>query len=561
MGRLAFKRYKNGDLWRLVFWPAHKGEARIAALVMGSASAKDRVTFPLDPDVIVNLDETIENLTIDDDVKLWLSELRGAELAALEAKEEERVYLDLEYADNFYDYQTVGSWFLCETKRAILADEPGLGKTLQALAACDLVKAKRVLIISPGDEIPLQWAKHINEWLGDSFCMAAIGNPTKRLKALATMHTCRFTIVTHAMLRPPKPSRLSKDGKRQLKATRGYPELTQQPWDVVIIDEAHKLQGRKSQQSKGTQKLKTEHLFLLTGTPIWNMPDSLWHLLYLINPRKYSSYWRFVESYCKIDLTPWGRKITGPIRHMIPELQKQLAPILLRRKTEECLDLPPVRWEVVAYDLSPALQKIYNQMKYKLQREWEEASKSYATMTAAMADMRILCTAPKKLTPPVDLVSPKIGIIQRIVERHISNGQQVLIFAWHRKVVEAIAHATIEYGSVMVNGDVPQGVRLSRIAAYKEGMASVMVASIGTLGTGVDLYMTGAVIFAERDWSPANNNQAYRRAWRIGQKASIIVYDITARNTIEEDVYYTQEQKSGMHESLLAAEIARKVLQ
>src|SRR5678816_4702322 len=109
-----------------------------------------------------------------------------------------------------------------------------------------------------------------------------------------------------------------------------YRDLLDRKWDAVILDEAHKFQGRDSQQSKGAARLRSDMLLMLTGSPIWNKPDSIWNLLHLLYPARFSSYWNFVNEYCYIERSRYGYEITGVNDLKLDRLRGVISPLLLR---------------------------------------------------------------------------------------------------------------------------------------------------------------------------------------------------------------------------------------
>lgn len=551
---LTLKRTRQGVPWRLVFNALHRGHERTALQVPGATG--NGPTFPAEPRVVEQLRAAfaVDELEIDGEVKEWYSAMMARVRDAAELALESRVPLpNVPYAARLHDYQTVGAQWLTVVKKGILADEPGLGKTIQALAGCDILrepakeagkyKKQRVLIVTLGGQVSLQWMRHIREWCKSQATIASSGTKTQRIKALE--RDVRFTIVSHAMLRPSTEKRASPYA--------AY--LLEREWDVVIVDEAHRLQGRHSQQSTGARYLKTENLWMLTGTPIWNLPPSLWHMLHLIDRKRFSSFWGFVYDWCKVDQMPWGRKIRGPIKDKVPELRRMIAPMVLRRETDILPPgvLPPVRFETVEYDISPAQRKLYNEMKNGLRMQWESLDKSYMSMGAAMGDLRLLVSAPQLLG--IEEESPKDEVLTRIVEDHIENGHQVIVFCWHKKYVDYLTRMLAgKFGPSAVRGiagHTPMAQRTRWLDEFKKGQRQILVSTIGTTGTGTDLYMARAVVFAECDWTPANNEQAWKRIHRLGQKHSSVVYYLMARRTVEANVYRTFQQKAAIADELL----------
>lgn len=551
MGRLYLKCTNAGVPTRIVFDASHRGEQLEALDVPGGREAGTTVTFPIDASAVRILIESLPLTVVDKEIQDLLLSAADYKKKAQELWDAESLPTGLPYHDLLHPYQTVGAIWLATMRRSILADEPGLGKTIQALAACDILRGprtpkggfhkQRVLVVSLGDAVADQWARQIERWTGSKFVQAAIGQRAK--KEVKLKEDARFTIVTHPMLR-------IKDGKA------AYPILLEKEWDVVIIDEAHTMQGRSSQQSMGARKLKYDHLMMLTGTPVWNMPDSIWHLLHLIDPKRFSAYWTFVNQWCKVDMMQWGKKIRGPNKLLVPKLKQELKPLLLRR-TEDALPvgaLPEARFAEVRWTLSPQQREIYTRMKQEKALDVHGLEvKDYASVAAMLSDLRILCAAPRSLG--LDFDTPKDEVIQSIVRKHLDGYHSIVIFAWHRKVVahvvKMLQEAFPKQRIGQISGDVKDEERVTAIRRFKQGWDKVLVASISTTGTGTDLPNAHACIFVEESWVHNHNRQSWKRIHRVGMLHSPQIYRIIGDNCIEDLVHRTAKRKEVMSEDLL----------
>jgi SNF2 family DNA or RNA helicase len=260
---------------------------------------------------------------------------------------------------------------------------------------------------------------------------------------------------------------------------------------------------------------------------------------------------------------PWGRQIKGINKARKVDLQRILAPMLLRRETDILGDqLPPVRFELIEYDLAGDHREAYDKARKELLLNWETVQKNYVSVAAAASDLRLLVAAPRCLDIAVD--SPKDEIIERLVDDHLKNDHQLVVYGWHKKyVAHLIAKLQKTFGSPVVAGasalDSP-AARMRAVDEFKKGARRVLVTSIGISGTGTDLPNARAVIFGEGDWTPAVIEQAWKRIHRIGQKHSSVVYFPVARRTIESDIYRTYVQKTAMAESILMLDAVRRAL-
>ena len=172
-------------------------------------------------------------------------------------------------------YQRVGVRFLTTAKRAILADAMGLGKTAQAIASADFVKAERILVVTKKSLIT-NWLHEIGRFAGwgEAARLAARDTDPPKVRWLVTNYESARKHVG-ALIDKYRP-------------------------DVLIVDEALHIKNRQAQRTKAVWAIakKTEYVWLLTGTLIRNQVDELWSLLHTLDPDRYTSYWRFRERHC-----------------------------------------------------------------------------------------------------------------------------------------------------------------------------------------------------------------------------------------------------------------------
>ena len=165
------------------------------------------------------------------------------------------------------------------------ANPMGLGKTVETVRFLQMRRAKNVLIVAP-KIIREQWQAQLKRW-GDFDSQIFEGN--KKV-------TPGVWIVNYDKLRNEKVLMKFKEFQ----------------WDYLVLDEAHKIKSRRSQQSQAVKNIPAAHRIALTGTPILRYVDDLWSILNFLDPQYACySYHTFVEYFCEQQETPWGRKITG----------------------------------------------------------------------------------------------------------------------------------------------------------------------------------------------------------------------------------------------------------
>ena len=257
-----------------------------------------------------------------------------------------------------YEYQLKGIDFLINKKQCLLCDEMGLGKTMQALFASEKLNAEKILIICP-NSVKHFWSREIKEWL-EQKSLVIQGNKQQRTNQLLSVP--KWTIINY-------------------ESARLHPELIKLKYDVLIIDEAHKIKNRKTKTAKFVKKIKADRKFLLTGTPILNRPDELWSLLNLVDRKNFRSYWRFANEYCLIFPLRLGSRVVYKIygNRNLDKLKKVLENYMIRRKKKEVMsDLPDKIYNTYEVGLLPYQKKLYNQMKQLFLAELESKETLYA---------------------------------------------------------------------------------------------------------------------------------------------------------------------------------------
>jgi len=438
---------------------------------------------------------------------------------------------------SLYPHQTTGVAWLRERKVGILADEQGLGKTITALVAARGLS--RVLVVVP-TVVLWNWEAEAVAWL-DSPVVQVVDNGRVEIDPLVDI-----VVVTHGLLL--KPWILS-----QLIAGR---------WDALIVDEAH---GFKSPGAQRTVALYgalagcADRVWLLTGTPCPNNSGELYtHLLGLAPERlqvdaggRTLTEHQFVDRFCYWRETPYGRKVTGNRKDMLPELKERIGGFILRRLKKDVLpDLPSIRFETVhlrPLHLGKALEVLQAELKGKVLeaiRDLDDPSSFFAAVKdgEGFARFRRLCGM-AKAQPVSDL------LYQELADGGL---EKVVVFAHHRAVVEKIAGNLMRFGVRTITGAANAELRTENVREFQTNpRVRVMVANIVAGGVGVTLTAAADVVFAEQSWTPGENAQAADRCHRIGQTRRVRVRFMALAGTIDEDITASNRQKIRMIREVL----------
>lgn len=309
---------------------------------------------------------------------------------------------------------------------------------------------------------------------------------------------------------------------------------------TLIVDEAHHLRGRNSQQSKGTLRLATpngsngftgaQYVFLLTGTPVLNRPDDLFAQLRLIDPKRFTSYWDFARDYCNVVDVGFGPQVKG---HRDPNFYKPLRRVFerysLTRTAEDVgLQLAPLTEQVIRVDPDAAWKLRYQRLKtLYIGMDGEDI----ANLSQAEWALRRATYMPK-LRPLLSLM----------VDTHSEHG--TIIFTKTKETAQELAKAL---DATCITGDVPPKDRRELVKD------DLLVATIESISEGCDLSHINVSIFFEPDYIPGTRYQALERnKLATGHRHA---YHLLVKGTIDEIIYDANDDRTKT-----AREIVREAL-
>ncbi|WP_026487667.1 DEAD/DEAH box helicase [Caldanaerobius polysaccharolyticus] len=415
---------------------------------------------------------------------------------------------EVKHPDGLDSYQRVGVRFLADAKRAILADDVGLGKTAQAIRAAMEVDSKHVLVITKKSLLH-NWTVEIKRWANSE----------------------AFTLTTQNTLPYPSPKFTVTNYEA---AVRRLEELKMCSFDVLIVDEAAAIKNRRAQRSRAIHKLAKDipYVWLLTATPMPNSPEEIWSLLHCIRPDVYSSYWRFVEKHCDYDYNFFG----GTEIHGLKDpnaFAEEVAPLMLRRD-KSLLNLPPVTQETIWLTLDGEQRRIYKDIRDKFLAVLDEEHIVTApSVLAQLTRLRQVVCSPALVGGPDE--SAKTEALLEILE-DLTPKHKVLVFTTFADYVRLLLPKLEPFGVVAITGDTPAQDRTKAVQKLnKDPNCRVFIGTIQAAGEGLNLQAADIVIFLNKSWTPAENEiQAVGRAHRRGQVNPVHVINLTAVRTIDE---------------------------
>lgn len=461
----------------------------------------------------------------------------------------------------YLPYQLEGIEYASARSSALFADEMGLGKTIEAIGTVNLDStAHRILIICPAKMKPV-WRREFLKW--DVKCLTIY--VTQDGAALPSCLLEDVVIINYELLEP------------------WHAPLREIHWDLLIVDEAHKLKDpeairtkevfgcKKWREREAVAPIVARRKLFLTGTPIVNKPVDLWPIIRAIDPSGLgkNKLW-YEQRYCDgkwvlivpktrplVDGQPmlYGneRKVWQAIGVSNPdELQAYLRDkFMIRRLKKDVLSqLPPVRRKVVSLEPDKRQRKFIEQ---------EREHRDYDAYLREMLDADIETAKFAEMSTLREQTAlSKIPDVVEFVEELIENDEceKVCLFAHHKSVIAKLGAALQKFGVAVIMGDTKQSEIDPTIQAFQmDPSVRVFLGSITAAGEGLTLTAADTLIFAEQPWTAKDRDQVESRLDRMGQKGGskgfVMVYHLVLEGSLDERQVQIIAEKESMSNQVL----------
>lgn len=445
-------------------------------------------------------------------------------------------------------YQLEGAKFLAscpDGEGRLLCDEPGLGKTLQAIVACKMVAARQVLVVCPSIA-RVHWERELREVYGQAPRILRI-EATADINGAAAA-AADLVVVSWALL----------------VNTRVYKALRRIRWDVVILDEAHAAKNPESQRTRATYgddctRLKggvagaAKRVFALTATPISSGPHEFWPHYRALFPhatKRVLDYDNWIEATCQTIPSSYGPRITGVKKDAADRLRRRLAPFILRRKKIDVApELPRLEAVETPIDLPVAERE-------DIERQMREMGITPSEMGLEERTISAAIEAGAELPGDVSSISTLMRLLGQakaqpaaeLIHSALQGGiQKVVAFARHTEVLRTMEAALGRYGyrPVVVEGRTSPTLRQTYIDGFQKHPAyRVFLGQIDACSTAITLTASSDVFVVEPSWATTVNMQAIQRCHRIGQTKPVLARFLSAAGTVDELVQRALARKA-----------------
>jgi len=496
---------------------------------------------------------------------------------------------DYEGDEDLFPHQKAGVAFLATSKRALLADEPGLGKTAQAIRALKRLKEQGedvfpALIVCP-NTLKNNWAREFDKWWPEVTTQVVKGAAGKRKKQFDTIVESNIDVViinweslrSHSRLAPYGSVALTRcsecgghdEGVSLNRCEVHLRELNAIDFKSVIADEIHRSKDPKSKQTRALWSASgnAEIRFALTGTPIANNVVDLWSILHWISPKDWPSKTKWIERMIDTMLNAFGGMLVIGVKpHMQDEFYRSINPHMRRMLKQKVLPwLPEQIYERRDVEMSTKQKKAYDQMRDLMLTELESGdvltapsvltqttrlnqfANSYATMETnpTTGEMRAVLAEP----------SCKVDALMADIKSGDFGDDSVAVCAVSRQLIELLSAAMtknkIDHG--LITGAQSEDERQKAIDDFQSGVTKWILFTAQAGGVGVTLTTARRLVMLQRPWSLVDHKQALDRVHRIGSEIhdSIIITDYVTEGSIEERVLQVLETKADNFEQVV----------
>lgn len=449
-----------------------------------------------------------------------------------------------------YPYQRIGALCVAAGGRRLLADAPGLGKSVQAILAGVLLGAQRWIVVCP-PVAQSNWAHeiercHVPEHL-DGDGEIAIIRPGRKVPELPTTG---IVVITDSLLAAPSRRDLLED----LKAWGA---------DLLIYDEAHRAKNWESQRARTMRDLAVtaKDRLVLTGTPMMSNPADLPSILAIAGRLKstFGSRTAFMARYTRTYEIPMGTqtiKRIVPVKKHLGELGQILREqVWVRRTKDQVLpDLPAKTHSTMIVDVPPAeyrkatrevQEKIVDYLKERTRELGAPPSevevKAWCSDQMGCVSLLRRAAGLAKTPAAAEYVAEWVESTSRDEDGTTVFDRPLIVWGIHQTVMDALDEhlEKLDVPHAVINGSTSMARRDKIKDAYQDGKIAVILANIVAAGVAITLTRGSDALFVETEWLPDLVSQAEDRQHRIGQQRTVSVTTMTAPGTLDHAIQRT----------------------
>lgn len=491
-----------------------------------------------------------------------------------------------------FDYQVEAAQRIYEQRRVLLADQPGLGKTLEVLGALELdglfQREANILIVTPIINAQTTWRDSIARWVqpryeGVGLIDVSKGTAKQKSKQFADVskYNVRVVLANHDALA------LTKNGMRVLE----IPSLT---YDAIVIDESHMVlpinDPRKPTQFwKGLSVLRFSDNALrvaVSGTPDRGKLENRYGTWKFLHPEKIGAKWAWLEENFYVIDQKVSRtrtiKTTAGLKNQQYWIERDRAWMIRRTKAEVLPQLPPKRYVDVEIELDELQKTAYGTQQLRsaaivYDAQLEERQSAEAMVFALRARQIADCLWEDndgQVVPIVGGRSSKLDwLLEWLSERGFlehddmaDNKAQVVVVSQFSKVLHWLQQelANVGIDAAVLDGATSDANRTAIQRRFQMGSLRVVLLS-GSMGVGINLDAADDLIMFDSPYDPDRIEQIEDRVHRASSNHSVTIWNLIAIDTIDQAIVEKVSKRYKVTRGLLdgsrGIDFERKILE
>jgi SWI/SNF-related matrix-associated actin-dependent regulator 1 of chromatin subfamily A len=423
------------------------------------------------------------------------------------------------------EHQKVAIEKLLANDKFILADDMGLGKTTAAVIASMECDVKKVLIVCPAS-LKINWEREIKNYTDKKVLI---------VEGRKWGSTFDYYIINYDILKNYHTTEKSEDSD-------DYKLLVNEKFDLAIVDEAHYVSNTTANRTRLLNDvLETiPRVWLLTGTPMTSRPINYFNLLKIVDSPLALNWQSYVRRYCKgYQFSVGNRKVWNTSgASNLDELRERTKSYVLRRMKIDILDLPE---KIV----TPVFVELTSKM-------YDEELEEFTRISNDKKDNETISVTLNRLMKIRQLIAyEKVPYTCEIIDKCLDQGKKVIVFTNFTMSLDML-HEKYKKNSVILNGSMSKEKKQESVDRFQnEDKIKIFISNIVAGGVGITLTAGEVVVMNDLSFVPAHHSQAEDRAYRYGQKNSVLVYYPVFENTVEKIIYNILQKKKGVIDQVM----------
>ncbi len=438
-----------------------------------------------------------------------------------------------------YEYQAEGALFAAQAGRCLIGDAMGLGKTIQAIAAAEIMArhfgVERVLVVCP-TSLKHQWEREIERFTDRS--VQVIGGLRGQRHGLFRSPDAFFKLTNYDTVHT------------DLDAIEDWSP------DLVILDEAQRIKNWSTRVARSVKKITSPYAIVLTGTPLENRLEELVSIVQFVDRYRLGPTFRLLHDH---QVRDENSKVVG--YRDLDRIGATLKPILIRRQKEEVLkqlperldkhffvEMTPQQWEFHQDNRDIVRRIVQKWQRYKFLSEADQRR-----LMIALQCMRMSCDSTYLLDHQTDHGVKADELATLLEEVFESPDAKVVVFSQWLRMHEVVTRRLDDRGwsYVLFHGGVPGDKRKQLVDRFRTDPDCRLFLATDAGGVGLNLQHASMVVNLDLPWNPAVLEQRIGRVHRLGQQRPVQVVNFVSQGTIEEGMLSVLKFKKSLFAGVL----------